>query len=302
MPSATKMSDTLILWRDRKGRLSWLRIMTLAVLVFPLAFLAFDALRGGLGGRPWNEAIHRSGWWALVFLLASLAVTPLRRSGHFSQLFDVRRMIGVASALYAILHVAFFVIDLKFDLVKAAVEIAVRLYLTIGFISFLILVVLAITSNDTMVRRLGGLRWRRLHQATYLATLLALVHFFQQTKADVTVPTLYAGLFGWLISYRLLAAWRGDGTLSAPWLFGLAVVVTVLVFLGEAIGLALAFGQPLGEFLGRYGETIFDLDLGIRPGWSVLLAGLSVAGFEAWRGGRRTPPASAAALRAARRA
>lgn len=277
------MPDILILWRDRRGRLSRLRIATLAILVFPALLMAFDWARGALGGRPVNEVIHRSGWWALVFLLASLAVTPLRRSGRFTQLFDVRRMIGVASFCYAALHIALFTLDLKFDLVKVATEIVSRIYLTIGFVSLLGLAVLAATSNDTMVKRIGGLRWRRLHQATFVITFLALIHFFQQTKADVTVPTLYAGLFLWLIAYRLLAAWRGDAGLTPLWLVGLATVVAALVFLGEGIGIALAFGQPLADFLRQYLSTIADLDLGFRPGWSVLLAGLAVAALDGWQ-------------------
>lgn len=283
------MPDTLILWRDRKGQLSPLRIATLAMLVFPLLLMTVDGARGVLGGRPLNELIHRTGWWALVFLLASLAVTPLRRSGRFVRLFDVRRMIGVASALYAALHIVLFVIDLKFDLVKVVLEIVSRLYLTIGFLALLGLTILAATSNDTMLKRLGGLRWRRLHQATYVITFLALIHFFQQTKADVTVPTLYAGLFAWLMAHRLLVWQRGDAPVTPLWLVGLAVVVALLVFLGEAIGLALAFRQPILGFLQQYAMTLTDLDLGFRPGWSVLIAGLVVAGLELWRGSRPAP-------------
>ena len=280
------MPDILILWRDRRGRLSRLRIATLAMLVFPLLLLCFDALRGGLGGRPLNEAIHRTGWWAIVFLLASLAVTPLRRSAHFNGLFDVRRMIGVASFAYAALHLALFVADWKFDLLKVAIEIVSRLYLAIGFAAFLGLAILAATSNDTMVKRIGGLGWRRIHRATYVITLFALIHFFQQTKADLTQPTLYAGLFLWLLAYRLLAAWRDDAGLTPLWLAGLAIVVAALVFLGEGIGLAFAFGQPVATLLPQYFATIADPDLGFRPGWAVLIAGLAVAVLDLWRGRR----------------
>lgn len=283
------MPEILLLWRDRKGRPSPLRIATLAVLAAPVLLLGLDAVRGALGGRPLNAAIHRTGWWALVFLLASLAVTPLRRSGRFSQLFDVRRMIGVASFAYAALHVALFVADLKLDLVKAATEIVSRLYLTIGFLALLGLAVLAATSNDAMVKRLGGLRWRRLHQATYVIALLALVHFFQQTKADIVVPTLYAGLFLWLMAYRLLAARSGEAGLTPLRLALLAIAASALVFLGEGIGLALAFHQPLRDFLPQYFASIADPDLGLRPGWPVLAAGLAVAVLDALPGRRPAP-------------
>lgn len=269
--------NALALWNDRRGRLSWLRVATLAILVWPAVLIAVDTARGALGSRALNAVIHRTGWWALIFLLASLAITPLRRSGRYAKLVDVRRIVGVASFLYGAAHLSLYVADQGFDLVKVVVEIVSRLYLTIGFVALLSLAVLAVTSNDAMVKRLGGLRWRRLHQVTYAITLLALVHYFQQTKADVSVPTLYAGLLAWLLGYRLLAGWRGEEALTPPALAALAVVVAALTFLGEAIGIALAFGQPLLAFVPQFLGTAFDTDLGIRPGWWVLAAGLTVA-------------------------
>lgn len=274
------MPNSLALWRDRRGRVSTLRIATLALLLWPLGLALVDASRGALGGRPLNELIHRFGWWALVFLLASLVVTPLRQAGRYAKLVDLRRMIGVASFAYAFAHLLLYVWDQSFDLPKVIREILVRPYLTVGFIALLGLAALGVTSNDSMVKRLGGINWRRLHMATYLLTLLALIHFFQQTKADVTVPTLYAGLFAWLMGYRLLARWRGEGSLTAPWLAGLAIVAGLLTLVGEAVGIGLAFGVSALTILG----TALDLDLGVRPGWSVLLAGLAVAALELVRG------------------
>lgn len=271
------MINALALWRDRRGRLSPLRIATLATLAWPAALMLVDFARGALGGRPLNELIHRTGWWALVFLLVSLAITPLRRSARFAKLIDVRRMIGVGAFAYALGHILLYVADQGFNLAKVASEIVLRLYLTIGFVALLGLTVLAATSNDAMVRRLGGLRWRRLHRATFVVTTLALIHFFQQTKADVTVPTLYAGLFGWLVLYRLFAAWRGEAALTPLALVANAVVASALTFAGEAIGIAIAFKQPLLGFLPLYAGTVFDLAIGVRPGWWLLLAGLAVA-------------------------
>jgi sulfoxide reductase heme-binding subunit YedZ len=268
------------LWRDRRGRVSGLRIATLALLVWPLALALYVGLTRGLGGRPLNDLIHRAGFWALIFLLLSLAVTPLRRAGHFGRLIDVRRMIGVGAFAYAAAHLSLFVADQKFDFLHVAAEIAKRVYLVIGFTALLGLTALAATSTDAMVKRLGGLRWRRLHQLTYLIGLLALVHFFQQTKADVTVPTLYAGLFAWLMGYRLLAKWRGEGALNPGWLAVLALAAGLLTLVGEAIGIGIAFGvSPLLVL-----ATAFDLDIGIRPGWLVLGAGLLVATLDLVRG------------------
>jgi sulfoxide reductase heme-binding subunit YedZ len=265
-------------WRDASGRISLLRIITLAFLVLPVAIAAYDYSTVGFGARPINDVIHRTGYWALLFLLISLAVTPLRRIGRFGRLIDVRRMIGVAAFFYAAAHIALYVVDQKYDLWKVGSEIVLRLYLTIGFVALLGLVTLAITSTDGMVRRLGGKRWQRLHQAAYVIAMLALIHFFQQTKADVWLPTFVAGLFGWLMGYRLLI-WRKTerGELSTWMLLALTVSVTVLTFIAEAIGIGIAFKvSPL-----RVLEMAFDFDLySIRPGWLVLGAGLTVVAFD----------------------
>ncbi len=260
------------LWRDRRGRLSPLRIAALALLLFPLAKALFDYDAIAHGARPFNDLIHRAGFWALIFLGLSLAVTPFRRIVRYGNLIDVRRMIGVGAFCYIAAHLSLYVVDQKYDLAKVVSELTHRLYLIIGGVAWLGLAVLAVTSTDGMVRRLGGMRWRRLHQAIYAIALLALIHYFQQTKADVTVPTFAAGLLTWLFGYRLLAWWRGTGDLSSLALLGLAVVVSLLTFAGEAIGIGITFGvSPL-----RVLDSVFDFDAGIRPGWQVLAAGLAV--------------------------
>jgi sulfoxide reductase heme-binding subunit YedZ len=216
-----------------------------------------------------------------------MSLTPLRRIARFNQLADIRRMIGVGAALYAIAHILLYVADQAFDLRKVASEIALRLYLTIGFVALLGLATLAATSTDAMVRRLGSRRWQRLHQAIYVIGLLALIHFFQQTKADVWLPTFVAGLFGWLIGYRLLLKARGTREELPTWmLLVLTVAISVLTFLAEAAGIALVFNvSPL-----RVLDMAFDFDLAtIRPGWLVLVAGLLVVAVDLVRArfGRR---------------
>jgi methionine sulfoxide reductase heme-binding subunit len=265
------------LWRDRRGRLSVLRFAVLALLLMPLAKAVFEAGAIAHGARPLNELIHRAGFWALVFLGVTLAVTPFRRIVRYGNLIDVRRMLGVGTFCYIATHLALFFADQSYSPAKFFHEITHRVYLIIGAIAWLGLAALAATSTDGMVRRLGGLRWRRLHQAIYAITLLGLIHYFQQTKADVTVPTFAASLFLWLIGYRVLA-WRQDTSeLSTFNLLGLTIVVALLTFAGEAIGIAIAFHvSPL-----RLLETVFDFDAGIRPGWQVLVAGLIVVAIDA---------------------
>lgn len=275
------------LWRDRRGRVSALRILALALLLFPVAKALFDAPDIVQGARPLNDVIHRAGFWTLVFLAVTLAIAPLRAIARYGQLADVRRMLGVGTFCYAAAHIMLYIADQGYDLVKVVHEITHRVYLIIGMVALLGLAALAITSTDRMIRRLGPLRWRRLHQAIYGIALLAIIHYFQQTKADVTVPVFVASLFVWLVGYRVVAWWQDSSELSTLSLFALSLAVALLTFAGEAIGIGLAFGvSPL-----RVLDTVFDFDAGIRPGWQVLAAGLAVVVLDLVRArwnGRRT--------------
>jgi sulfoxide reductase heme-binding subunit YedZ len=263
-------------WRDRRGRLSPLRIAILALLLLPAAKALIDADDIAHGARPLNDLIHRAGFWALMFLGVTLAVTPLRRILRYGNLIDVRRMLGVGTFIYIAAHPLLYVADLKYDLAKAAYELTHRVYLIVGGVAWIGLAVLAVTSTDAMVKRIGGLYWRRLHQAIYLIAVLALVHYFQQTKADVAVPTFVAGVLTWLMGYRLLAWWQDNSELSTLSLLALSAVIALLTFVGEAIGIGLTFHvSPL-----RVLETVFDFDAGIRPGWQVLAAGLAVVAID----------------------
>jgi len=270
------MTASWQLWRDKRGRLSALRIGTLALLLLPLAKALYDADAIVHGARPLNDLIHRAGFWALVFLGVTLAVTPFRRIARYGNLIEVRRMLGVGAFCYIATHLTLFTADQGFDLGKVAHEISHRWYLIVGGTAWLGLATLAATSTDAMQRRLGGLRWRRLHQAVYGIALLALIHYFQQTKADVTVPAFAASLFGWLIAYRLLAWWQQTNELSTLSLFTLTIAVSIITFIGEAIGIGIAFHvSPM-----RVLDAAFDLDAGIRPGWEVLAAGLAVVALD----------------------
>ena len=127
----------------------------------------------------------------------------------------------------------------------------------------------------------GARRWQTLHRPVYPATALALVHFFQQTKADVTEPILFAGLFLWLMAYRLWRSRRGDPTPAA--LLGLAIAVAALTAAGETIGMTLAHGVPPMVIV----QAHFDMAIGVRPAWWVLAAGLAMAAAASARPQRR---------------
>jgi len=203
-------------------------------------------------------------------------VTPFRRITHYGNLIDVRRMLGVGAFCYIAAHLSLFFTDQGFSLGKAAHEISHRWYLIVGGTAWLGLATLAATSTDGMVKRLGGMRWRRLHQLIYGIALLALIHYFQQTKADVTVPIFAASLFLWLIAYRLVAWRQGNGELSTVTLLFLSIAVSAFTFIGEAAGIGIAFHvSPM-----RVLDVAFDFSAGIRPGWEVLAAGFVVVAID----------------------
>jgi methionine sulfoxide reductase heme-binding subunit len=281
----------LWIWRDRRGQISPLRIAALALLLLPLALAAWNAEAIAAGARPVNDLIHRAGFWALMLLLITLAITPLRRISRFGQLIDIRRMLGVGAFCYAALHISLYVVDQMFDLGKVASEIVHRVYLVIGFTALTGLAVLALTSTDGMVRRLGGSRWQSLHQIVYVIGFLALIHYFQQTKADVSAPTLVAGLFGWLMCYRIVVR-RIRGELSSAGIAVLSVVVAALTLLAQSIGVALVFHVSPLTVLQTAFTFYFDFDVDnipdtlqsvvdnvgmLNPAWLVLAAGLIVA-------------------------
>jgi methionine sulfoxide reductase heme-binding subunit len=274
------MLRKLQIWRDRRGRVSGVRVAALAFLLYPVGLALWNADAIVNGARPLNDVIHRTGYWMLMFLLASLAITPLRRITRFGGLLDVRRMIGVGAFVYGVAHITLYAADQMFDLVKVASEIVLRIYLTVGFTALIGLAVLAATSTDGMVRRLGALRWQRLHTAVYGICVLALLHYFQQTKADVSVPTFTAGVFAWLMGYRLIARLRkARGDLPTLALAGLSIAVAALVFVGDGIYLMIKYDASLQVVL----ETDLDFDVGldmIRPGWLALAAGLAATALD----------------------
>src|SRR5262249_4023032 len=194
----------MALWHDRRRRFSPLRAGTLIVLIAPLLVLIYFALTHDLGPRPRTEAIHEVGLWAIRFLMLALFITPLRRIGRYALLIDVRRMIGVAAFLYIALHLVLYIADQLFDMSKVVSAIVLRYYLTIGFTAWLGLAVLAATSNDFMVRELGGIRWRKLHWLVYPVAVLGCIHYFMQSKLEVYEPTVLGGIFLWLMLYRAM--------------------------------------------------------------------------------------------------
>ncbi len=213
--SQIPMSQTLVRkrppkrpWRDRAGRLSPLKLGVFAALFLPGAVLAAQLATDALGARQINALTHGTGLWTIRLVLLSLAITPFRALLDWPALPLVRRMIGVAAMVYGLAHLTLYVVDQNFRLLHVGAEIIHRFYLTIGFVALLGLVALGVTSTDASVRRMGR-NWGVLHRLIYLIGVLAVFHAALQSKANVGEAILMAGLFVWLMLWRLLpTGWR----------------------------------------------------------------------------------------------
>jgi sulfoxide reductase heme-binding subunit YedZ len=267
-------------WNDYGGRLSPLKLVVFLSLFVPASCVAVAYCFDLLGARPLNEAIHQMGLWTIRLIFLALAITPLRQILQLPRLIVVRRMIGVAAFVYAFTHFSLYTADQAFDLEKVAKEIVLRVYLTIGFTALLCLAALAATSTDGMIRRLGGRRWRHLHQLVYLIGVLAVIHYCFQSKLDLWEPTIMAGLIFWLLVYRLLTWLVGvRGRLSILWIAGLSLAGALVTAIGEAAYFSLAFGVAPMRIL----QADLSLTTGMRPAVVVLIVGITVTAAGAIR-------------------
>ena len=183
------------------------RIVKPVLFVFclvPFLWLVWDTSSNNLGANPVEEITHRTGDWILRLLLVTLAVTPLRRISGIQSLLRIRRMVGLFTFFYACLHFLTYIwLDQFFDVPAIVEDVVERPYITIGFSSFLLLIPLAVTSTNAMVRRLGGKRWQQLHRLVYVIGIGGVVHYLWLVKSDLTQPLFYALLLILLLGYRL---------------------------------------------------------------------------------------------------
>jgi methionine sulfoxide reductase heme-binding subunit len=188
--------------------LLWLKPVVFIVCSIPAGQLAYQAYIGDLGVNPIETITRFTGSWSLIFLLTSLAVTPLRRLTGRNELIKYRRMLGLFAFFYAALHFATYLgLDLFFDFRAIGKDILKRPYITAGFIGFVLMVPLAITSTAAMIRRLGK-RWQKLHRLVYLAAMAGVIHFYWLVKADIRRPAQYGAVLALLLGFRLVTKWR----------------------------------------------------------------------------------------------
>jgi len=253
-------------WNERNGRFSPLKAGVFAGLFLPAAWIVYLLVSDALEPKVVTELIHLTGKWGIRFLTLTLLVTPLMRSARYPRLVAIRRMLGVAAFAYLAAHLTLYVVDQHFALAHVASEIALRFYLTIGFLAWLGLAALAATSTDGMVRRLGGERWKRLHSLVYALAALGLLHFMIQAKADVSEPVMMVGFFAILMLFR---AFIKRGVPAATAVLAAAVASPPLTALIEATWYALVRHIPFEEVLAAN----IDPDMAFRPSAYVAAGG-----------------------------
>lgn len=175
----------------------------------PLALLVWDAVRGNLGANPVEFFLRTSGVLTLVFLLVSLAITPLRKYTGWNGLVKFRRMLGLYAFFYGFLHfTAYIGFDRSFSLSSAIGDIWQRPFIAVGIASFFLMIPLAVTSTNRMIKRLGGKNWQKLHRLSYLIAIGGVVHFYMIVKSDLTYPILFGLILAGLLGYRIYAVYQ----------------------------------------------------------------------------------------------
>lgn len=181
------------------------KLLVLVNCAVPATLLGWDAWHHKLGANPVNFAILTTGLMALIFLMLTLAVTPLRKITGLNWLISFRRMLGLYAFFYACAHfLIFFGLDRAFSVSSTLHEIIKRKYLWLGITGLLVMVPLAVTSTNAMIKRLGGKRWRTLHRLAYVAAVAGVIHYYMQVKADVRQPLVFAAVLAILLGYRLM--------------------------------------------------------------------------------------------------
>lgn len=187
----------------------WLKPGVITGACIPGAVVVARAAAGDLGANPIAEALDRFGLFALIFLVASLACTPVKGLLDWTWPIRIRRALGVIAFVYASVHLLTYVgVDQAFDWGTLLEDVVKRPFIFIGLGTWLILFPLAVTSTGGMVKRLGFVRWKKLHRLAYLAGGLGVLHFYMRVKSDVREPLAYAAVLGVLLGLRVLDAIR----------------------------------------------------------------------------------------------
>ena len=193
----------------------YIKIAAFITCLLPLALLLWkffgvhpadmSTWGAGLGANPIEKITHKTGTWALRFLLITLSITPLRKLLHIPALIRFRRMFGLFAFFYACLHfITYIWLDKFFHLHEMLADIAKRKFITVGFAAFVLLIPLAITSTAGWIRRLGGKQWQALHRLIYISAIFGVIHYLWLVKADIREPLKYGAALALLLGYRVV--------------------------------------------------------------------------------------------------
>jgi sulfoxide reductase heme-binding subunit YedZ len=187
-----------------QGQRPWLKPAVFTGALAPLAVIVAEAALGRLGANPIAEALNRLGLTALIFLVAALACTPLKTLFGWTWPIRLRRMLGLFGFFYALLHLSTYVgLDQGFDAHAIFADVTKRKFIYIGLAAFVTLIPLAATSTAAAVRRLGFVRWKRLHRLAYVAAALGVAHFVLRVKKDLREPIIYGAVLSALLLVRV---------------------------------------------------------------------------------------------------
>lgn len=183
------------------------KLLVFVNCLVPLALLAWDWRGGRLGASPLNFMTRATGTLTLLFLLLTLAVTPLRKWTGAQWLVRLRRTLGLYAFFYGALHLLAYVwFDKAFDLSEMAGDVWRRRFILVGMLGFFLMIPLAVTSTNGMIKRLGGKRWAALHKLIYVSAAAGALHFYLLVKSDTTKPLIVAAVLAALLAYRIFAA------------------------------------------------------------------------------------------------
>lgn len=182
----------------------WTKVAIFLLGLIPLEELIWRGFHNGLGANPVEFIQLTTGDWTLRFLVFTLCITPFRKLLNLPDLIRFRRMLGLFAFAYVCFHLlTYLVLDQSFDFAAIWKDIAKRPFITVGFLGFLLLLPLAITSTAGWIRRLGGKRWQTLHRAIYFAAVCGVIHYYWKVKSDVRMPLFYGALVAILLLWRL---------------------------------------------------------------------------------------------------
>ena len=202
-----------------------MKLLVFAAALVPFAHLIWRGFNGGLTADPLVEITNQTGLWTLRFVVITLAITPIRRVTGWNPIIRFRRMLGLFAFFYSVLHFLTYLVGDRFAsldfpdgfvawstlvnlLASIWEDVAKRPYITVGFIAFVTMIPLALTSTTGWIRRLGGRNWQRLHRLIYATGIAGVLHYLWRVKADTLHPLVYAGIVSLLLCYRLALAFR----------------------------------------------------------------------------------------------